>query len=313
MASSSNFPRSSSYDAWFAPQAPATTVTQHLEMDTPLPSIEVPNEKMTEVPDLAGRSRRQISPGFSSNDSMESRQRCTESPLHHAVGPPRIHSFLESYRDLQPSGINDFPPTHEDSVQLATPNPIVNLYTSEKKPSELIQGAPLPRADTKMYDPFIPPMAPEHQLITDSTRDPAYLDLSLLGPGEGTTSFHLQSAPVPAKTIPSLEGLGPKIWTGTHFLPRFVRAAEVPGEGLCYFYDDGSHCKAVIDDEAVNAHWGVIKSGKPRKRLAISCITCREEKIKCDPDYPRCVQCEKFGRICKFNNASVFPLPSQLR
>ena len=114
--------------------------------------------------------------------------------------------------------------------------------------------------------------------------------------------------PTPASTvasdgIPSKDGLGPKIWTGTHFLPRFVRAAEVPGEGMCYFYDDGSHCKTVIDGEAVNAHWGVTKAGKPRKRLAIACITCREKKIKCDPDYPRCVQCEKFGRICKFKNA----------
>ncbi|KAK4072545.1 transcriptional regulator family: Fungal Specific TF [Trichoderma harzianum] len=101
----------------------------------------------------------------------------------------------------------------------------------------------------------------------------------------------------------SKDGLGPKIWTGTHFLPRFVRAAEVPGEGMCYFYDDGSHCKTVIDGEAVNAHWGVTKAGKPRKRLAIACVTCREKKIKCDPDYPRCVQCEKFGRVCKFKNA----------
>ncbi|KAK8002793.1 alcohol dehydrogenase [Apiospora arundinis] len=102
---------------------------------------------------------------------------------------------------------------------------------------------------------------------------------------------------------PVKDGLGPKIWTGTHFLPRFVRQAEVPGEGTCYFYDDGTHCKTVIDGEQVNAHWGVTKAGKPRKRLAIACLTCREKKIKCDPDYPRCVQCEKFGRTCRFKNA----------
>ncbi|KAG0646398.1 putative transcriptional regulatory [Hyphodiscus hymeniophilus] len=114
--------------------------------------------------------------------------------------------------------------------------------------------------------------------------------------------------PTPASTVagePSTtkDGLGPKIWTGTQFLPRFVRQAEVQGEGMCYFYDDGTHCKTVIDGEIVNAHWGVTKAGRPRKRLAIACITCREKKIKCDPDYPRCVQCEKFGRICKFKNA----------
>ncbi|KAF4624727.1 hypothetical protein G7Y89_g13442 [Cudoniella acicularis] len=114
--------------------------------------------------------------------------------------------------------------------------------------------------------------------------------------------------PTPASTVigeatTGKDGLGPKIWTGTQFLPRFVRQAEVAGEGMCYFYDDGTHCKTVIDGEVVNAHWGVTKAGKPRKRLAIACITCREKKIKCDPDYPRCVQCEKFGRVCKFKNA----------
>ncbi|KAJ1329495.1 white-opaque regulator 2 [Microdochium nivale] len=106
-----------------------------------------------------------------------------------------------------------------------------------------------------------------------------------------------------AEGVPVKDGLGPKIWTGTHFLPRFLRQSDVPGEGLCYFYDDGTHCKTVIDGEQVNAHWGVTKAGKPRKRLAIACLTCREKKIKCDPDFPRCVQCEKFGRVCRFKNA----------
>ncbi|KJK74211.1 hypothetical protein H634G_10584 [Metarhizium anisopliae BRIP 53293] len=114
---------------------------------------------------------------------------------------------------------------------------------------------------------------------------------------------HTPEGSAASEGAPTRDGLGPRFWTGTHFLPRFVRAADVPGEGMCYFYDDGSHCKTVIDGEAVNAHWGVTKAGKPRKRLAIACITCREKKIKCDPDYPRCVQCEKFGRICKFKNA----------
>ncbi len=71
------------------------------------------------------------------------------------------------------------------------------------------------------------------------------------------------------EAAPIKDGLGPKIWTGTHFLPRFLRQGEVPGEGMCYFYDDGTHCKTVIDGEPVNAHWGVTKAGKPRKRLAI--------------------------------------------
>ncbi|KFY73600.1 hypothetical protein V499_06325 [Pseudogymnoascus sp. VKM F-103] len=121
---------------------------------------------------------------------------------------------------------------------------------------------------------------------------------AMRNPYHQTPPNALSSGPTSPK-----DTLGPKIWTGTHFLPRFVRQAEVPGEGICYFYDDGTHCKTVIDGEPVNAHWGVTKAGKPRKRLAIACITCREKKIKCDPDYPRCVQCDKFGRVCKFKNA----------
>jgi hypothetical protein len=156
-----------------------------------------------------------------------------------------------------------------------------------------------------------PPPPPSHRLESDPRA--AY--------GEAPHSAPVTPSypPTPASTVvgdanSTKDSLGPKIWTGTQFLPRFVRQAEVPGEGMCYFYDDGTHCKTVIDGEIVNAHWGVTKAGKPRKRLAIACITCREKKIKCDPDYPRCVQCEKFGRICKFKNAYVLSiLPSSLR
>ncbi|KAL1894147.1 hypothetical protein Cpir12675_003789 [Ceratocystis pirilliformis] len=126
---------------------------------------------------------------------------------------------------------------------------------------------------------------------------------SVQSSADGISTVSPADASSAASSSFSQEGLGPKIWTGTHFLPRFIKAAQVPGEGLCYFYDDGTHCKTVIDGEAVNAHWGVTKAGKPRKRLAIACVTCREKKIKCDPDYPRCVQCDKFGRVCRFKNA----------
>jgi len=156
------------------------------------------------------------------------------------------------------------------------------------------RGEPLPfKGPADRYPPQM--HAPDSGLYRDHGRPPHLPPGGLpLTPSSGTVN---------SEGVPAKDGLGPKIWTGTHFLPRFVRAAEVPGEGMCYFYDDGSHCKTVIDGEAVNAHWGVTKAGKPRKRLAIACVTCREKKIKCDPDYPRCVQCEKFGRVCKFKNA----------
>ncbi|KAI4207440.1 MAG: hypothetical protein LQ346_000569 [Caloplaca aetnensis] len=86
-------------------------------------------------------------------------------------------------------------------------------------------------------------------------------------------------------------------------LPRVVGEQEVPGEGPCWVYEDGSICRKIIDGEQVNAQWGVTKAGKPRKRLAIACTTCREKKIKCDPGEGKCQQCEKLGRECRFTTA----------
>lgn len=86
-------------------------------------------------------------------------------------------------------------------------------------------------------------------------------------------------------------------------LSRLVGEQIVPGEGPCWVYEDGSFCKKEIDGEPVNGQWGVTKAGKPRKRLAIACTTCREKKIKCDPAEPKCLQCEKFGRVCRFTTA----------
>lgn len=152
MASSSNLP-SSSYDAWLPPQAPATTVTQHLDMDTPLPSIELPLEDLTEGPDLVGHSRRQNSPGSSFNDCMEGRQSPHESHLNSATAawPSPTLDFVNVSDDWHTSGINGLPPTHEEIAQLATPNPIMDWYTSETKTWDSVQGTPLPLADEKMY------------------------------------------------------------------------------------------------------------------------------------------------------------------
>lgn len=80
---------------------------------------------------------------------------------------------------------------------------------------------------------------------------------------------------------------------------RCLGQQEIPGEGLCYIYEDGTYCRAVIDGEQVNPNWGVTKAGKPRKRLAQACLTCREKKIKCEPGYPKCLQCAKSQRACR--------------
>lgn len=81
-----------------------------------------------------------------------------------------------------------------------------------------------------------------------------------------------------------------------------VREELVPGKGPCYLYDDGTSSQKTGDGDAVNPKWGTTKAGKPRKRLGQACNTCREKKIKCDPSVPKCAQCKKFGRECKFDS-----------
>jgi hypothetical protein len=80
---------------------------------------------------------------------------------------------------------------------------------------------------------------------------------------------------------------------------RCVGQRDIPGEGMCYIYEDGTICRAIIDGEPVNPSWGITKAGKPRKRLAQACLTCREKKIKCEPGYPTCQQCAKSQRVCR--------------
>lgn len=80
---------------------------------------------------------------------------------------------------------------------------------------------------------------------------------------------------------------------------RCIGQQDVPGEGLCYVYEDGSYCRTIIDGEPVNPSWGVTKAGKPRKRLAQACLTCREKKIKCEPGIPKCSQCARARRTCR--------------
>ena len=81
-----------------------------------------------------------------------------------------------------------------------------------------------------------------------------------------------------------------------------VQEEVVPGRGLCYVYEDGAIVPKVPNVDSVNPKWGTTKAGKPRKRLGQACDTCREKKIKCDPSIPKCAQCQKFGRKCKFDS-----------
>ncbi|KAI1624339.1 fungal-specific transcription factor domain-containing protein [Exophiala viscosa] len=110
---------------------------------------------------------------------------------------------------------------------------------------------------------------------------------------------------LPPDGRPALSGMppsGPPFDLG--YGRSMLREEVVADKGLCYVYDDGTVCQKVINGDAVNPKWGTTKAGKPRKRLGQACNTCREKKIKCDPSVPKCAQCLKFGRECKFDSMS---------
>lgn len=59
---------------------------------------------------------------------------------------------------------------------------------------------------------------------------------------------------------------------GGIFSLQVVGQRDIPGEGLCYVFKDGSTCPTIIDGESVNPLWGTTKAGKARKRLAQACL-----------------------------------------
>ncbi|KAJ5775196.1 uncharacterized protein N7511_000207 [Penicillium nucicola] len=151
----------------------------------------------------------------------------------------------------------------------------------------------------------LPPLshvAPLHSPEDIRHHTPTRSDSSAIGYPHGQLPFHSTAY---HEKLPSGELSSPEA-SGRHektVRPHVVDERYIEGEGICYVYADGSHCPKAIDGIPVNANWGVTKAGKPRKRLAQACLICREKKIKCQPNLPKCDQCQKSGRECRFENA----------
>lgn len=166
--------------------------------------------------------------------------------------------------------------------------------------------APPPQFQTPYANPYPPSPAP-YNAYHGPPRPESYVQQPrLIAPMTSPNQYYLPPGSSYDASIGAPTSSGQSVRDAANNvkpLPRLVGEQLIPGEGPCWVYDDGSICKKVIDGEPVNAQWGVTKAGKPRKRLAIACTTCREKKIKCDPAEPKCVQCDKFGRVCRFTTA----------
>ncbi|KAK5164634.1 uncharacterized protein LTR77_009840 [Saxophila tyrrhenica] len=84
---------------------------------------------------------------------------------------------------------------------------------------------------------------------------------------------------------------------------KYLGTHEIPGDGAYHLYEGNYRIPAYVDGEPVNPAWGLTKALKPRKRLALACMDCREKKIKCEPGAHSCVQCEKAKRPCRRSTA----------
>ncbi len=200
--------------------------------------------------------------------------------------------------DLESSSLGRQPPPSQY-------NPIHSLsetyypfsYSAySERPSEVLY--PVPR-----HSQLVPPPNPpsSHQSPPSDTHQPQQvipMNVPVQYYQDHSAAYDMPSTPTPGhQQSPQAAENNIKP------MARVMGDADVPGQGPSWVYEDGTTCKKIIDGEEVNAQWGVTKAGKPRKRLAIACTTCREKKIKCDPAEPKCVQCEKFGRECRFTTA----------
>ena len=249
---------------------------------------------------------------FSSHQSPASSQRRSslasshQSPSHEL--PPEQPYHTPPTFQQNPTGNADFSVQAVSSATTYQAHPQARQNTQQYSTGH--QFAP----DYGPYGPVPPelPYQPQLSFATPTHHPPLFVpNLSsydfLMGHGSHMPQSYYQEVHGEYNYPPNVgDQSAPILQSPTNLVkpaPRLVREDVVPGEGAVWVYEDGTTCPKVIDGDPVNAEWGVTKAGKPRKRLAIACTSCREKKIKCDPAEPKCVQCEKFGRDCKFASA----------
>lgn len=221
------------------------------------------------------------------------------APLRQRSPPQQLHNLQSAqYPSFLKREAAPIEPMHETAPMFKNPFPEAPIHLRLSN-SISPQYTPSPQAQPSVLQPGLPSHGPYYGSSGSWSQQP---DIST-GRGYNQQIPVSQAGSQSIFSNPELIDTsrpGPAIQVDDRFLPRFLREEYLPDEGLCYFYDDGRHCKAVINSERVNPYWGVTKAGKPRKRLILACRSCRDKKIKCQPDYPKCEQCNKFGRECRF-------------
>lgn len=270
-----------------------TTTEQRTDVSRSRNDVPTPRENLPSVHQLlSDRNTRSYLPPLprSSPQYTLSRQSSPSMPSrphtsHYTSSSAKSESCYSDHASMSPSsdGAYENYSRGQSSARLP-PISQVGMETSRKRQthgssSHFVSDEDSPRS---------------HSTSRDPTASPRHSDPSL---------FHFVSSPKheggggggSQKKRPSSRGpAAPN---------QVVDERYLPGKGVCYIFADNSYCPKLIDGQPVNPDWGLTKAGKARKRLAQACIPCREKKVKCQPNSPKCDQCQKSGRECRFESA----------
>lgn len=218
------------------------------------------------------------------------------SPSPHFSGILRPVNSLHNLANYGPPGSIPHPPPHVahpvrdlpsiDRVHISHPQS--NSHLAPPPTHNIFSAAPAYRPAppvTSHYPPFLHGRTTSESTATTDVQS-----------NRSSTAFSTSNA----TSVTDLSSVRSSTISRTS--SKIVGIQDVPGEGEHYVYEDGHMMKAVIGGERVNPAWGITKAGKPRKRLAKACMTCREKKIKCeqgDPGDSRCGQCARTNRVCR--------------
>ncbi|KAI5364948.1 hypothetical protein Slin15195_G044860 [Septoria linicola] len=299
--------------------------SERLPYPTPRPEVELPRPLEPRPPQQsyseAPRDQRRL-------DAYRSPAASHTGFRPHSQSLPRLHDILTSAAPSVPS-----PPSYSSSWGAnGAPGPHVSQHNVEPRyghhghqsqaahhPQEHPSYYPhsgrrleLPILETSpvsRHDSHIGPTSPYDARADSRGYDTAHRERSRQAsihsyPHNGAPSPYMTAGPeehhyrIPAGAVarPSSDNYGP---AGPECSKKYLGIRELPGEGTFHLYEGGFRIPTHVDGEQVNPAWGLTKANKPRKRLAMACLDCREKKIKCEPGASSCLQCEKAKRPCR--------------
>jgi hypothetical protein len=260
-----------------------------------------------------------------SNLSVPSRQNspATTQPFPLTTASPGISNFLQPPKRTSDGSIRSPLSSQYDAPfsgsQFSHHSGISTPETSTHRTSDPTQ--------TKSQSVFSPLESSIHR-ISDPTQEKS--QQSIFSPLE--TSLHRASDPTPARSqqafppSPGKESLyGSQPFSG-HTAQHYPWSLPSAGSLRQIQHEDSrttsgqqlrppdTQYHATTIAQASPLHqgigdldWAVTKAGRPRKRLARACMSCRQKKIRCPPNPTRmkCFQCEKTDSLCVYKDGCV--------